>query len=93
MTLAYVNKESKEVHYPVHVHNFSPLNKEQVRIIGNISLNPKDKTYPDKKWISKDELYSVPSNIKSLFIIITFAKLGYLDEPNFSEKFIKNYTY
>lgn len=49
--------ENGAKHFPVIIHNFDKLDTDKVRIMGNCRLNPTDRTYPDKKWVKKSDLF------------------------------------
>lgn len=55
MVLIYVNPETREV-FDVRIHNFSKDSK-LVRVQGSITLNPTDRSYPDKKWVNVEDIF------------------------------------
>lgn len=50
----YIDEHGK-VHN-VSIHNFSRSEPDKVRITGNLTLNPTDTNYPDKKWVKRSEV-------------------------------------
>jgi len=59
MEYLYINPDTREVFYPVYIHNFSRSMPNMVRIMGSIKLNPDDTNYPDKKWVKIKDLKEV----------------------------------
>lgn len=67
MDLLYKDEQGK--FHEVRIHNFDRFDKTEVRVMGNISLNPSDKNYPDKKWVKIKDLFSIqPVNFSEEFI-------------------------
>ncbi len=54
MQFTYIDENGKA--HKVGIHNFSKSEPDMVRIMGNITLNPTDKNYPDKKWVKRSEV-------------------------------------
>lgn len=69
MEYMYINPDTKEIFYPVYIHNTYKRDKTQVRVMGNCKLNPEDKNYPDKKIVNVKDLFMVePVNFDDDFI-------------------------
>lgn len=66
MTYIYIDEKGKK--HNVVIHNFSRQNKNLVRIMSDITLNPTDTTgMKDKKWVEVSELL-VPATFSKEFI-------------------------
>ena len=63
----YIYIDEKGTKHKVRIHNFDNLDSDKVRIMGNVTLNPTDRNYPDKKWVNKNELF-VPAEFSSEYI-------------------------
>lgn len=55
--MEYLYFDEKGVMHRVTIHNFDRRDTTRVRVMGNNTLNPSDKDYPDKKWVNINHLF------------------------------------